>query len=189
MLHGYMGHAEMLRPLARRLLEQGWGDVHRVGYPSLWWTFEQIIDEIDRVVTKVSDQHGGQVDLIGHSLGAIACRAWIKLEGGHTRVRRFVSLGGPHAGTSLHRIVPSPVRPVFDPRGAWVRRLAEGAEPVPTTVIRARYDHQIIPPQRGSIPGVKEHVVQAHGHNGLLWSPEAHQCVIDALLSPATPTK
>lgn len=181
LVHGYMGHQDMLRPLARSLLLGGWQHVHTVGYPSLTWTMEQIIDEVARVATRAAREHGDKVDLVGHSLGAVACRAWIKLYGGDAWVRRFVSLGGPHAGTSLYRLVPSPVREAFDPRGPWVARLSEGDEPVPTTVIRARYDHQVLPPERARIEGSREHIVHAHGHNGLLWSTQAHDAVIEAL--------
>ena len=187
LVHGYMGHPDMLRPLARRLLEDGWAEVHRLGYPSMRWHMEQIIDEVASTTMRLARRHGTKVDLVGHSLGAVACRAWVKLYGGDAWVRRFVSLGGPHAGTSLYRMVPSPVRTVFDPRGPWVKRLADGPETVPTTVVRARYDHQVLPPHRASIPGIDEHVVDAHGHNGLLWSPDAHDQVVEALLAEPVP--
>lgn len=173
LVHGYMGHREMLRPLARALLADGVPAAHRVGYPSLWLDMDQIVQRIADVAIPAAEEHG-QIDLVGHSLGAVACRAWLKRRGGARYVRRFISLGGPHAGTSLYRFVPGPVRAVFDPRGRWVEALAEGEEPVPTLVIRARYDHQVFPPIRAAIPGVTERVLNGFGHNGLLWSPEAH---------------
>lgn len=187
MVHGYMASADVLRPLARRLLTEGWHDVRLIAYPSLTATMEQILERIALDVITAAREHGGKVDLVGHSLGAVACRVWLKLYGGDAHVRRFVSLGGPHAGTSLYRLVPSPVREVFDPRGPWVSLIGEGPEPVPTTVIRARYDHQVFPPTRACIPGADEHIVEAHGHNGLLWSSQAHQAVIDALRAPDAP--
>lgn len=181
LVHGYMGHAGMLQPLARALRAAGTGETHAVDYPSMRWSLEQIVDHIAQAALPLGRSHGGPIDLVGHSLGAVACRAWLKAFDGARHVRRFVSLGGPHAGTSLYRIVPGPLRPVFDPGGPWVRRLAEGPEPVPTTVVRARYDHQVFPPTRAAIAGVDEVVVSGHGHNGLLWAPEAHQAVARAL--------
>jgi pimeloyl-ACP methyl ester carboxylesterase len=182
LVHGFMGHPEMMRPLARRLLSEGWPRVDRVGYPSLRVDLEAVVASIAAAVIPLAEQ--GPVDLVGHSLGGLACRAWIKELGGHQFVRRFVSLGTPHAGTSLYRVVPTPLRDAFDPRGVWVRKLAEGPEPVPTTVIRARYDHQVLPPERGSIPGVREIVLQGYGHNGLLWARPAHDAVLSALSAP-----
>lgn len=183
LVHGYMAHREVLRPLARHLLNAGFSRVHRVGYPSMALPFEGVVAAIADAARPLAARHG-KVHLVGHSLGALASRAWIKLFGGHHIVDRFVSLGGPHGGTALHRVVPSPVRPAFDPDGPWIRRINEGPEPVPTFVIRARYDHQVFPPERAQIRGTDEIVVEAHGHNGLLWSPQAHAAVAHALTRP-----
>ena len=169
----------MFRPLHRRLLLEGFGHVARVGYPSTRLSLAEITDLIDEAVVPLAAE--GPVDLVGHSLGAVACRAYLKVMGGERHVRRFVSLGGPHAGTSLFRLAPPKLWEVLDPRGPWVKRLASGEEPVPTTVIRARYDHQVLPPRRATLPGTTEVVLGGHGHNGLLWSRRAHDEVIRAL--------
>lgn len=180
LVHGYLGHPDMFRPLQRRLYEAGFGTVERVGYPSTSLALDQIVDRIDRVCAPLADRYG-PVDLVGHSLGAVACRAYLKVFGGARHVRRFVSLGGPHAGTSLFRVTPPVLRDVLDPRGPWVSRLADGPEPVPTTVIRSAYDHQVLPPVRAALPGVREIVLTGRGHNGLLWSGTAHRALIDVL--------
>lgn len=183
LVHGYLGHAEMLRPLARRLLEEGWSHVERVSYPSWRWSLPEIEGHVLDHLRRLHARHG-PVDLVAHSLGAVACRALLKEGGGAPYVRRFVSLGGPHHGTSWYRVVPGPLRSVFDPRGDLVARLNQGPEPVPTRVIRAAYDHQVFPPHRASLEGVDEVVVRAWGHNGLLWSREAQNAVIEALRAP-----
>lgn len=179
LVHGFLGHDGMLRPLARHLLEAGFPEVHCIRYPSTRLALQDIVDRIAAVVKPLAVH--GPVDLVGHSLGAVASRAFVKHYGGDAWVRRLVCLGGPHSGTALYRAVPPWLQPALDPRGPWVERLAEGPEPVPTTVIRAAYDHQVFPPRRGSIAGVGEVVVTHRGHNGLLWSLEAHQAVVAAL--------
>jgi pimeloyl-ACP methyl ester carboxylesterase len=185
LVHGFLGHPDMFRPLQRRLYEAGFGTVARVGYPSTTSTLERIVDRVDQVCAPLAARHG-PVDLVGHSLGAVACRAYLKVFGGDRQVRRFVSLGGPHAGTSLYRFVPPALREVLDPRGPWVERLGRGPEPVPTTVIRAAWDHQVLPPVRASLPGIREIVLSGRGHNGLLWSRTAHRALIEVLEEPAT---
>lgn len=182
LVHGYLGHPDMFRPLQRALYAEGFGRVVRVGYPSTRLPLDRIAARIEQAVLPLAAD--GPVDLVGHSLGAVACRAWLKVFGGHRYVRRFVSLGGPHAGTALFRLAPPTLWEVLDPRGPWVSRLAQGDEPVETTVIRARYDHQVLPPVRASLPGVREIVLSGHGHNGLLWSRTAHRAVIDVLTAP-----
>lgn len=182
LVHGYLGHPDMFRPLIRKLYLSGRGRVVTVGYPSTRLGLEQIVARIDETVLAHAD--GGQVDIVGHSLGAVASRCWIKLFGGARYVRRFVSLGGPHAGTLLYRLTPPRLWPVLNPAGPWVRKLAESPEPVPTVVIRARYDHQVLPPVCAALPGTSEVVLSGCGHNGLLWSRGAHDAVLTALSEP-----
>lgn len=183
LVHGFMGHRDMLRPLARTLLNDGWGRVERLGYRSSVSRLDDVVDAIRAVAVPMAAEHG-PIDLVGHSLGAVASRAWIKALGGDEYVRRFVSLGGPHAGTSWYFLSPPWLHEALKPDGPWAQRLNKGPEPVPTTVVRARYDHQVFPPNRASIGGVSEVVIGGYGHNGLLWAPEAHQAVIRALSAP-----
>jgi triacylglycerol lipase len=180
LVHGYMGHPDMWRPLRRELFSAGFTRVEVVGYPSLSSRLDEIAARIDALVVPLA-QEAGPVDLVGHSLGAVACRAYLKVFGGAAYVHRFVSLGGPHAGTALYRLTPPHLWEVLAPGGPWVSRLREGGEPVPTVVIRARYDHQVLPPIRASLPGVQEIVLSGYGHNGLLWSREAHRAVVEVL--------
>jgi triacylglycerol lipase len=179
MVHGYLGHPHVFRSLSRRMLNEGWSRIVRVRYPSTRLGLGEIAGIIHEAVAPLTES--GPVDLVGHSLGAVACRAYLKVFDGQRHVRRFVSLGGPHAGTIMFRFSPPKLWPILNPEGTWVRRLAEGAEPVPTTIIRARYDHQVLPPVHVSIPGTEERILEGYGHNGLLWAPDAHDAVIDAL--------
>ncbi len=179
LVHGFLGHPDMFRPLVRRLFRARFHAVHRARYPSLRFALDEIARHIHDVVDPAASD--GPVDLVGHSLGAVACRAYLKCFGGADKIRRFVSLGGPHAGTDLFRLAPPVLWDVLNPQGAWVRRLNEEPEPVPTTVIRARYDHHVVPPVRAALEGAEEVVLSVQGHNGLLWSRSAHAAIIEAL--------
>jgi pimeloyl-ACP methyl ester carboxylesterase len=177
--HGFLGHQFLLRPLAQRLLDEGFPEVTIVGYPSTRLGIRAIANRIATAVNKTG--HGQPVHLIGHSLGALACRYYLKRLGGTEQVHRFVSLGGPHAGTSWHWVCPPKLQRVLDPEGDFLSQLAEGPEHQDTTVIRARYDHQVFPPERATLSGAQEVIIHGHGHNGLLWAPEAHEAVVVAL--------
>jgi len=182
LVHGYLGHPAMWRPLMRQLYLEGWGEVHTVRYASTRRRMPEIIEAIEAVAAPVARRHG-KVQVVGHSLGAVATRAWLKTAGGDRHVQRFVSVGGPHAGTAMFRLAPPNLWEILDPDGPWVSRLSEGPEPVDTWVVRARYDHQVLPPVRASLRGIHETVLQGYGHNGLLWASDAHRAIIDALLA------
>ena len=183
LVHGFMGHPAMFRSLIRQMRHAGFDRIHTVKYPSTQFTLDQIARRIHHVVQPLSQQ--GPVDLVGHSLGAVASRAYIKVFGGAAHIRRFVSLGGPHAGTALFRLTPPVLWDVLDPDGPWVHRLARDPEPVETIVVRSRFDHHVVPPIRASLPGVDEVVLTGQGHNGLLWSRTAAAAVIAALRGEA----
>ncbi len=186
LVHGFLGHPDVFRPLTRRLYAEGWSVVVAVGYPSTRLHLDEIAARIGHVARPLADRHG-PVHLVGHSLGAVACRAFVKVFGGAPHVRSLVSLGGPHAGTALWRLTPPILWDVLRPDGPWVRRLAEGPEPVPTTVVRSVYDQQVLPPVRAHLPGVDEHLLSGTGHNGLLWSRAAHEAVVRALEALSNP--
>lgn len=42
-----------------------------------------------------------ELDVVGFSMGALSSRVWIQLDPERPRVRRFVSISGPHAGSAL----------------------------------------------------------------------------------------
>lgn len=182
LIHGFLGHPEILRPIAVHLLANGWPRVERVGYSSFRTGFDEILDRIDAVARQID----GPVDVVGHSLGALACRAWLKTRGGADRCERFVSLAAPFHGTELYRLVPGPLRRVLDPNGTWVRRLDDGPEPVLTVVIRARYDTNIVPRDSAVIgkDGVREVIIDGTSHNGMLWSRRVAEAVATALSEP-----
>ncbi|HWH31585.1 MAG TPA: alpha/beta fold hydrolase [Egibacteraceae bacterium] len=62
----------------------------------------------------------GQVDIVGHSLGATLPREWMRQDGAHHLVRRLVSIDGPHHGI----INCSP-----NPRNIWQTPASGGFTP------------------------------------------------------------
>lgn len=180
LVHGYLGHPGQLYPLGRDLLTHGWGVVDYVRYRSLFWSFERIVGEVAKAARRLHEEHG-PIDLVGHSLGAIVCLAWIQLGDGDKYVHRLVSIAGPHRGTLLHPFVPSPIRDALNPDGPWLPRLDPHRASVSTTVIRAHLDHQVVPPSRARLTDATEITLPHAGHNSLLWSPQTHQAVRAAL--------
>jgi hypothetical protein len=58
-----------------------------------------------------------QVDLVGHSQGALAARAYIKNYGGQATVDKMVSLSGPNSGTEFIPLLEFFTGPILAPFG------------------------------------------------------------------------
>lgn len=183
LVHGFLGHPDMLRPLERRLLHEGFPAVHKVGYPSFGVDMDEILARIDAAAASIE----GRFHLVGHSLGGLSGRYWLMDPARAARVGRYVAIGTPFGGTSLYRLVPGKLREALDPRGDVVAAVTGDVPLVPTLVIRARHDHQIVPSRRSTCEGVEEVVIEGHGHNALLWAKPVHDQVVEVLSRPDDP--
>jgi triacylglycerol lipase len=167
LVHGLMGTANMFYPLARRLYLQGIPEIHFADYPSSRIGLDQIIDHLEQIVAP----HEGPWNLIGHSLGAIAIRAWLKERGSAPTVRTFIAMGAPFRGTEWHTLAPKHLKEAFDPDSERVKRLNNIPEPNGFHIIRAKHDQNIRPSAMASLDNVPETVFDHIGHNGLVNHP------------------
>ena len=101
-VHGLWDSRARIEPLVRGLQARGIADV--VSFDLEPNTGRAPIAELGRQVQVEADalreRHGCErIDLVGFSMGALASRYFVQRCGGRDRVRRFVSISGPHAGT------------------------------------------------------------------------------------------
>jgi pimeloyl-ACP methyl ester carboxylesterase len=120
-----------------------------------------------------------QVDLVGHSMGGLVAGFYVNALGGHTRVRRLVTLGSPWKGTATW---------VFGGRRE-ARDMAPGSDVVkaaqelktPTTAIWSRSDAMIFPAERAKPDGGDAIELANLGHNEMLFSARVFRLVADVL--------
>ncbi|HEX7671630.1 MAG TPA: hypothetical protein VF395_18680, partial [Polyangiaceae bacterium] len=116
-----------------------------------------------------------EVDLVCHSLGGLVARTYVDLLGGHSHVRRVVTLGTPHRGLSHagHRLGAS-VRDM-QPRTGFIARL-DSAPPRETFryhSIFSAHDNIVFPSSASSLGHRGTDIlVHRHGHFGILFSEE-----------------
>ena len=65
-----------------------------------------------------------QVDLVGHSQGALAARAYIKNYGGQDSVDKMISLSGPNSGTEIISLLDFFTGPILAPFGLTCESLS-----------------------------------------------------------------
>ena len=104
---GYGGSTGSLRELAADLTAQG-RDATVVPLPGNGTgDLEASADALGRAAAEALDRTGEDtVDLVGYSAGGLVARLWIE-DGNAGMVRRVVTLGSPHHGTSLAALAGS----------------------------------------------------------------------------------
>jgi len=152
LVHGIWDSSSRLAPLQAGLEKRGVRPVHALDLvPN---DGRAPIAELGRIVAREADalaDHEGaaQVDVVGFSMGALVTRWYIQRGGGKERVRRFVSISGPHAGTAVAYALPFAGVREMRPGSALLRELAADADPfggVEVHCLYTRFDLMILPP-------------------------------------------
>ena len=185
-VHGWGAAGAVFEPLRRHV-------EHALGVTTIdftyrsTWSFPEVTERLASVLDRLGDD-GAELDLIGHSLGGLVMRWYVQEMQGAANVRRIVTLATPHAGTASARIAPGPLRSVLLPGSAVVHRLAAGrdrAAGIDHTALVAGADLMVTPP--ASAAALRDAQViwfDDLGHNAMLFAPEVHDAVVQALSRP-----
>ena len=109
-----------------------------------------------------------KVDIVGFSMGALVSRWYVQRGGGKDRVRRFVSISGPHHGTMTAYALPLAGARDMRPDSALLKDLGADAEPfgsVEVHCVYTPYDLMIVPARsavHASACSVREFPVAMH---------------------------
>jgi len=100
LLHGLLRSPRSMNSLASYLSQTGF-EVENIGYPSRKYPIEQLVELVAKKITPVIEKNfetGASIHFVGHSLGGILIRSYLK----KTPVKnlgRVVMLGPPNQGT------------------------------------------------------------------------------------------
>jgi triacylglycerol esterase/lipase EstA (alpha/beta hydrolase family) len=199
---GYGGDTGSLETLAGRLTEAG-REATVVPLPGDGTgDLREAADALDRAATKALERSGaGSVDLVGYSAGGVVARLWVA-DGHAGEVRRVLTLGSPHHGTSLAELAGN-LAPSQCPVGCrqlsatsdLLRQLNAGDETPegPTWVsVWTTQDQTVTPPDSARLDGAVNLTVQSVcadaqiGHGDLPGSPLV-QGIVLAELAPGQP--
>lgn len=102
LLHGFVDNRSVFLLLRRALARHGRHHVVSLDYSPLMGDLRTAAEALGRRIEAVLARTGRtEVDLVGHSLGGLVARYYVQRLDGDARVRTLVTLGTPHAGTSV----------------------------------------------------------------------------------------
>lgn len=187
LIHGYQCNRGFWFWLRPRLEAVGW-TVATHNLEPVWADIDSYADGIERRIDEVLVATGTtQVILVGHSMGGLVLRAYLRRHGS-TRVARIVTLGSPHHGTRLARLGLGRNARQMRIGGAWLADLARpGAAPLPagSVSIFSFHDNYVFPQQACStLEGAANVAIGGVSHLGMAFSPVVLGKLLEALEKP-----
>jgi triacylglycerol lipase len=167
---GYGGNVNSLEPLAAALRSAGRTAVIVESIGDGTGDLREQAEHLGEMAERVrNDAAAASVDVVGYSAGGVVTRLWVRDDGGAEVVRRVLTLGSPHHGTSQAALGAefaggcSTACEQLVPDSDLLRRLNAGDEtpagPVWATV-RSTSDQVVTPVESAALTGAVNIVVQ-----------------------------
>jgi pimeloyl-ACP methyl ester carboxylesterase len=143
---------------------------------------EQLAEHIERVC---ADTGAEQVVLLGHSMGGIVARAYLKRFGDRGRVTKLIALAAPHHGSELARLAIGADGRQLRRGNPWLARLNETERepsPVPLVSLFTWQDNFVAPQHSSMLAHATNVALEGMGHFSLLFSGEVAQRVHEEIV-------
>jgi triacylglycerol esterase/lipase EstA (alpha/beta hydrolase family) len=181
LVHGVLVNDGVWFGFRRRLVRAGVSGVYTVNYGPPYADIEHYAGQLAARIDEVCAATGAQrVVLVGHSMGGLVSRAYLR-RFGPARVERFITIGTPHHGSMLAWTYPGRCLAQMRPGNAWLvdlNRDESRPPPVPMTSIWSRHDSMVAPQASSELACAENVPLVGIGHNALLADKEVMQIVL-----------
>jgi pimeloyl-ACP methyl ester carboxylesterase len=175
LVHGFMCNHRIWDDVSNALRKQG-HTVIAINLEPLFTSIDRYAPLVEEAVEALCRATGAQkVALVGHSMGGLAIRAWMRAHGTQ-RCARALTLGTPHQGTALAK------KYGFAPNGLqmqwhspWLAALAASESEATRQLFRVALSPQdnIVFPQRAqTLPDAAVEVFEGIGHLQMCLDPK-----------------
>ncbi|MCY1074165.1 esterase/lipase family protein [Archangium lansingense] len=125
-----------------------------------------------------------RIDVVAFSQGTLSTRYWMQELGGQPRVRRFVSISGPHHGTRAAYLKADPALVQMRPDSAFLRELNRREKPFGDTQVFSFWtplDSTVVPADSARLPGATERTFFVPAHQLMLSAPAVISATVEVL--------
>lgn len=187
LVHGFVCNSGLWSAMIRHLRRSGFSRIHAVDLDPFYRSMPKSLAEFDFQLSKIMqlEREQGEVVLIGHSMGGVLARVFQNRY--PERVLAAISIGAPHAGTDLARLVSTievgPARP--DTRWLLEFNAAIAAERDtklrPALNIWSESDNIVYPQANAALNSGVDFCLNGLGHLHLAFSKRALKLITDFL--------
>jgi len=173
LVHGWKTSGAAWAIVAHRLRRAGWPRLIAIDHTAAGG-FDGAVATLRDRLDGLRREHGASsVLLVGHGLGGIVCRLYLRTASPPVAVRKLVTLATPHQGSKLYALAGTSLPAELRDGAPLVAELTEpaaGEIGVDTTAIAASFDPFVVPAGRAHLPGASNITIENVGHFGMLWS-------------------
>lgn len=160
-----------------------------VGLP-IFGSIDDGVPAIEAAVARMTELTGRAPLLVGHSMGGLALRAWLRQAKDPRRAHRIVTLGSPHGGTWTAHFGHSRNARQLRPASDWLQALDRDSSPAWQHAFVCFYsnaDNMVFPPRCATLPGADNRLLPGLAHVQMAWRPEVMAEVMALLDAPPHP--
>jgi len=178
LIHGYCCNRGFWWWLKPRL-EAGGRSVATLTLEPLFGNIDGYAEQVARRVDALCRETGAEkVMLVGHSMGGLVSRAYLRRYG-EARVARLVTLGTPHRGSVMARFGLGRNARQMEPGSTWLRDLELSPLLVPCIAYHSTGDNLVMP-AAAVLAGAENRLLPAVGHLAMSISPLVLEAVLAA---------
>lgn len=185
LVHGFLCNRGVWLPWLPELRARGHAYVALTLEPA-FGSVDDYVAAIDTAMRQVQAATGLPPVLIGHSMGGLAARAWLRTlaQPPAQRVHRILTLGTPHHGTWPARFSHTTNGMQMRLDSPWLQALAASEGAAQRALFSCWYsdcDNIVYPARSATLDGADNHLLQGLGHVHMLYAPQVRAACWQAL--------
>ena len=182
LVHGFFCNRGLWNPWMQKL--------RRLGVPYAAITLEPAfggidayVPLIDAAVARAYGATGLPPLIVGHSMGGVAVRAWLRAQGhaGEDRVAGIITIGSPHGGTLTARFSRAANARQMRLGSAWLADLSDAETASQRAIFTCFYSHCdniVMPASSAALAGAVNRHLEGEPHVAMAFAPQ----VLDEVL-------
>ena len=185
LVHGFLCNRGVWLPWLPELRARGHAYVALTLEPA-FGSVDDYVAAIDTAMRQVQAATGLPPVLVGHSMGGLAARAWLRTlaQPPAQRVHRILTLGTPHHGTWPARFSHTTNGMQMRQNSPWLQALAASEGAAQRALFSCWYsdcDNIVYPTRSATLDGADNHLLHGLGHVHMLYAPQVRAACWQAL--------